>query len=1495
MSRNRNGGLSGKWHITHLHKRISFSRLFVFAITVFSLHFFVMEKQDDEMPVLSPKPTDSPSMEDTLKLRQLELEHEYKMKTLMLEENRLQLEREKLDFENRKLVKENQFNAAKNTSLVPKFNEKNVDKFFEQFEKIAMSLNWPVEYWAVLVQSVFKGKAAEAFAALTIKESKNYYLVKEYVLKAYELVPEAYRQNFRNFQKTDTQNYVEFAKEKQILFDRWLTSTKVGASFEKLKEVMLLEDFKNCIPSEIKIHINEQQLSNLQEAAVCADNYRLVHKTKFVGKSVVAQQGTKSDKTVTQQSGIKSSSNLKCAYCKRNGHIMSECWKLQKKQSVNQTETQSPNACNSITQNVLEQFKPFLSKGTVSIIGDNSHQPVTILRDTGGARSLILEGILPLNDHTKVSNTGSIKGMSMSEIPVPLHEIYLKSELLTGPVIVGVRPAFPLEGITFILGNDLVGKKVFPDEMKPILENENKSVNLDCNMDENQTSAKVPCDVDENQTSTEVPDPVMLNTPLITDNDEQFDDGIFPACVVTRSMAKKQDDNQQVQKKSVIFNDFDLSDTFLAHKVNHEPLDRNSLIKAQIDDIELVKLRERALPPEEVCKESECYYLNNDVLMRKWRPLDASPDDEWRLVNQIVVPKIYRTEILRIAHDTPLGGHLGVNKTYQKILNHFYWPGLKRDVSEYCKTCHECQLVGKPNQTIRVAPLQPIPAFDEPFSKVLIDCVGPLPKTKSGFSYLLTIMCTSTRFPEAIPLRNIKTKTIVKALTKFFTFVGLPKTIQSDQGTNFVSKIFQQVAYQLNINHVVSSAYHPESQGALERFHQTLKNMFRTYCLKNEKEWDEGVPFVLFAIRESVQESLGFSPFELIFGHTVRGPLRLLKEKWLTENTDINLLDYVDKFKRRLYSACKIAQDNLKSAQNKMKSWYDKNALIRNFQPGDQVLVLLPIPGNPLQARYSGPYLVKNRISDLNYLIETPDRRKIVRLCHVNMIKPYSVRQSSNEISDVNMIVSEPETSLDDEISCRGPSLGNSEILKRLDLKLDHLSEVKRNELIKLISEFTIIFPDVPNVTNVACHDVDVGDTPPIKQYPYRANPLKRKHFKDEIEYMLKNGIIEPTQSEWSSPCILVPKSDNTYRFVTDFRKVNSVTKTDSYPMPRIEDLIDNIGSAKWVTKFDLLKGYWQVPLTERAKVISAFVTPDSFFAYRVMPFGMKSASATFQRMINYVINDLDFCGAYIDDLIVCSDTWEDHVNHIRELFICLAKANLTVNLAKSQFCHATVHYLGYTVGQGQVKPIQAKVDCILNFPRPKNRKELMRYLGMIGFYRKFCANFATVVQPLTNLLRKDIPFVWNNQCQLSFDKSKSLLLVKPVLITPDFNKQFILHCDASDVGIGAVLLQKRNGLEQPIAYFSKKLNNYQVKYSTIEKECLALVMSLQHFDVYLKPTVYPVLIFTDHNPLVFLAKIKNNNQRLTRWFLMLQEYDIIVQHISGKENIIADGLSRIY
>ncbi len=939
---------------------------------------------------------------------------------------------------------------------------------------------------------------------------------------------------------------------------------------------------------------------------------------------------------------------------------------------------------------------------------------------------------------------------------------------------------------------------------------------------------------------------------------------------------------------------------------------RENLIAAQQDDFTLQRCISSVVSTEVAQGRNTAFCMEDGVLMRRWCPDDPT-DSEWNVLNQIVVPVCYRQTVLSLAHDHDLSGHLGIKKTYHRILKHFFWPRLKTDVAKYCRTCQTCQISGKPNQTIPHAPLVPIPVLGEPFEHVIVDCVGPLPKTKAGNQYLLTMMCAATRFPEAIPLRKITAPVIIKALVKFFSLFGLPTVIQTDRGTNFMSNLFAQVLKTLKISHRISSAYHPESQGALERFHQTLKAMLRKYCMDTSKDWDEGTPLVLFAVREAVQDSLGFSPADLVFGHSVRGPLKMLKEDMLSVETSVktNVLDYVSKFRERLHQACSAAKEALMNAQFTMKCHFDRKAVLRDFKEGSQVLVLLPVVGSALSARFSGPYEVLKKLSNTDYVIRTPDRRKKSRVCHVNMLKAFHTREPSvKDVAKVKQpaVTNVPVTALvcditpdseDDGVIVRHAyqqcaRFKNSEILADLNSHLSHLTDSQRRDIKELISSFHSLFHDVPSCTTILKHDIDIGNAIPVKQHAYRVNALKRAVMKTEVEYLLENGLAKPSCSPWSSPCLLVTKGDGSARFCTDYRKINALTVPDCFPLPRMEDCVDTLGPARFVSKLDLLKGYWQVPLTSRASDISAFVTPDDFMQYCVMAFGMRNAPATFQRLINLVLTGIPNCNAYLDDLVIYSTDWSEHVSTLHEVFKRLEYASLTLNLAKCDFGQATITYLGREVGQGQVRPIEAKVSAIAEFPVPTSRKELRRFLGMAGYYRNFCKNFSTVVSSLTSLISPLRAFLWSDECQNAFENVKALLCSVPVLAAPAYDKAFKLEIDASFVGAGAVLIQEDiYGIDHPVCYFSRKFNKSQLNYSTIEKETLALLLALQYFDVYLSSSNLPIMVFTDHNPLVFLSRMYNQNQRLMRWSLVVQGYHLMIEHKKGSENVMADALSR--
>ena len=1403
-----------------------------------------------------------------------------------------------------------QFDVTRHIRFVPPFQETEPDKYFLHFEKIATSLSWPRRVWTLLLQSSLVGKAREAYSALSVDQSSEYDIVKTAVLKAYELVPEAYRQKFRANKKSGAQTYVEFAQEKQTLFDRWCGSKEINGNFEKLRQLILLEEFKDCLPTDIKTYLDEQKVDNLHQAATRADDYALTHRGSFsrpntrnleaMNKSGEMKHDHGSGVNPHDKSNSRQSDNSRvpsgptCYYCKRKGHVKTECPALAKKTRQNAIVAPPKQKDVDWNQAVMGQdkvpdvYEPFVSQGKVSLVGSGEENTVTILRDTGASQSLVLESVLPFSDQSDTGTNVLLQGVELGTISVPLHKVFLRCSLKTGPVVIGVRSSLPVRGITVLLGNDLAGGRV-------------------------------------------VANPKVSDKPQMLSDDggtTKHLSELFPACAVTRAMQRarsspntqpgQNEPEDSTQSSTLEEEQLDLTDTFLGHlhgdsptssnhtaeqQVNemnvHSALSRQDLIEEQAGDSEVQSLSCYAVSEKEAAVIPVCYFWKQGVLMRKWRPPEVPASEEWKVVYQIVLPHKYRYDVLSLAHETPMAGHLGVSKTYRKVLNHFYWPGVHKDVKSFIRVCHTCQMAGKPNQKPSVAPLKPIPVLGEPFSHVLIDCVGPLPKSKRGNQYILTIMCAATRFPEAVPLRTIKTPNIVKALIKFFTLVGLPHSVQSDQGSNFMSSLFQEVMFQLGIKQRKSTAYHPQSQGALERFHQTLKSMLRAYCLQENKEWDEGLPLLLFAVRESVQASLGFSPFELVFGHTPRGPLKLLKEVWLTDDSSDALLTHISDVRDRLKRANDMAQEKLRDTQKRMKTWYDRKARTRTFHPGDKVLALLPIHGNPLQAKYCGPYTVAKKTSDVDYVINTPGRRKSKRLCHVNMLKPYHSKADMTTCRSIANVASVSDHPPNDSATLSDPAeksmkLYNSDVLLNLDKKLNHLPEEERTVIKQLVEEFVGLFPDVPGKTIAACHDVEVGNAHPIKQHPYRINPIKLAAMREEVQYMLQNGIIEPSQSHWSSPCILVPKPDGSYRFCTDFRRVNSVTKSDSYPIPRVDDCIDQIGHARYITKLDLLKGYWQVPLTERAKEISAFVTPDGLYQYTVMPFGMKNAPATYQRMINNVLSGVQGCGAYIDDLVLYSNSWVQHLQQLRSLLCRLQDAKLTVNLGKSEFCQARVVFLGYVVGQGQVAPVVAKVEAIHQYPVPRDKRDIMRFLGMAGYYRKFCHNFATIAAPLTELLQKKQKFMWTQNCQAAFEKIKAVLLMAPVLRAPDFSKLFKLFVDASDIGVGGVLLQEdKDGIDHPVCYFSRKLDSHQRNYSTCEKETLALLLSLQHFDIYLRPTVAPVQVYTDHNPLVFISKMKNHNQRLLRWSLALQEYDLEIRHVKGRDNVIADALSR--
>ena len=460
------------------------------------------------------------------------------------------------------------------------------------------------------------------------------------------------------------------------------------------------------------------------------------------------------------------------------------------------------------------------------------------------------------------------------------------------------------------------------------------------------------------------------------------------------------------------------------------------------------------------------------------------------------------------------------------------------------------------------------------------------------------------------------------------------------------------------------------------------------------------------------------------------------------------------------------------------------------------------------------------------------------------------------------------------------------------------LTRNQQQQLDQLLQEYQDVIAiedDPPGRTNLVTHQIITENVPPIRQRPYRLSPVEHEFVGKELDHMLQQGIIRPSSSPWTSPIVLVKKKNGKTRFCVDYRKLNKVTKRDAYPLPRIDEILDSLGKAKWFTSLDLASGYWQVEMSEADREKTAFITKQGIFEFNVMPFGLTNAPATFQRLMDRVFHDIKdkYVLVYLDDINIYSNTFEEHIQHLTEVLERFRQANLKLNLEKCHFCKKELTFLGHIVSEKGIQPDPGKIDKVKNFPTPTNVTELRGFIGLASYYHRFIKEFASIVEPMHRLLRKDIPYIWNEDCQKAFEILKEKLTTAPILIYPDFAKPFILHTDASYLGLGAILAQEDDeGNEHVVAYASRSLVGAEYNYSPTEIECLASVWAMKYF----RPYIYLMdfILVTDHAALQWMMNNPNPNKRMTRWILTITDYPFQIRYRKGKKHQNADTLSRI-
>ena len=745
-------------------------------------------------------------------------------------------------------------------------------------------------------------------------------------------------------------------------------------------------------------------------------------------------------------------------------------------------------------------------------------------------------------------------------------------------------------------------------------------------------------------------------------------------------------------------------------------VDRKRLIQLQSVDHTLSRLQTR---DSQLRGKAEIGYCKKGGIL--YRTYQHPKIDFGKIRWQVLVPQILREQVMKIAHESIVAGHMGAQRTIERITTSFYWPGIYGDVKRFCMTCDICQKTVK-RGSIPKAPLEKMPLIDTPFKRVSVDLIGPIsPPSEEGHKYILTLVDYATRYPEAVALKNIEAETVAEALVGIYCRVGVPEEMLSDMGTQFVSRCMKEVSRLLSMKKLTTTPYNPQCNGLVERFNGTLKSMLRKLCGEQPRQWHRYIEPLLFAYREVPQEATGFSPFELLYGRQVRGPMQILKDLWTGEYGEDTVrvtYQYALELQERLERTLKLAKEELEKSQAKFV-YKNRRAKGRVLQNGDEVLLLLPSSNNKLLMKWKGPFKVVRRVSNCNYKIEVDGKEKTY---HINLMKKYIRRQSN--VSDLTLPKQAASGSV--AVICDGnkefqEQCEDDEELIPLypvqqtqtvdDVKInDQLSTEARNSVEGILREFSDVFTDQPGECTVAQHEIKLTDERPIVSKPYSMPFALRESVQNDLEKMFRLGVIRHSSSPYASPVVVVRKKDGSNRVCIDYRKLNKVTEFDPQPLESVKEVVREIGNCQFFTKLDMTSGYWQIPIKPEDIPKTAFVTHDAKYELTRAPFGMVNSGATLCRCLKQILSGIQGVTNYVDDILIHTSQWDEHLYILKQVLQRLRSAGLTVKPSKCNVAHMTVEFLGHQISKGQIQPQLENAKKLLKLRHRGQRKRFVRF-----------------------------------------------------------------------------------------------------------------------------------------------------------------------------------------
>lgn len=915
------------------------------------------------------------------------------------------------------------------------------------------------------------------------------------------------------------------------------------------------------------------------------------------------------------------------------------------------------------------------------------------------------------------------------------------------------------------------------------------------------------------------------------------------------------------------------------------------------------------------------FFVQDNVLFRNERILGHS-------FKQLCVPQSRRKVVLDLAHNS-VGAHMGVKRTRERILFSFTWPGLRADVRDYVRTCPACQKHARITYQDRV-PIKAIELDARPFRVWFVDVLGPLFQDNTEFKYAVVMVDSATRFPFARAIRAPSAKNVCDAILEIWQFTGIGAILVSDNGTHFTSELNKEFLKRLGCAPRFITQSHPNANGLCERMVGTIKRMLSKVAMEHPKSWHKHLGYILWALREVSNESTCVPPWVLAFGFLPRGPLAILQESWCDEqqlppNLGKTPHAYLVELRDHLEKAQEYASQHVENAQQRYVHRYNLRSCEKTFVPGEKVLILKKdTTSSKTFSSWIGPGEIIEVRSPSSYLVEVEGARKVY---HTNHLRKYHIRidraqcdnlcfgfpqdnSSANTINTCAVVyeqdndfgkidVIEPVQSESNGIDSTAEQLPSQKITSEA---LAHLSKTKQKQLLAVLDRYPQCFSDTPGYTEEAEHCIPLmPGFVPKRMQAYKVPEKLKSEVEMQVQNMLKQGIIELSQSPMASPlvCILKGKEGKDgVRLAVDFRYVNKYTIGDAYPMSDVADIKQRVGSKRWITVVDAKSGYWQTPVKPEDRWLTAFVYNDGLYQFRRTPFGLKSSGATFVRALKKILQPVkEFTDSYVDDMAAFSDEWRQHLVHLDLFLQNISEAHITLNLKKCKFAHSQVKFCGEIIGSCQRRIDPEKIEVVEKIQAPSNKTELRQILGLFSFFRDYIPRFAEITQSLTDLTKKGIPnkIPWSEMHQQTLDKLKQVLsdAAKSNLTIVDFNKPFDVFVDASEKSVSGILTQQdTNKHYAPIAFFSQKLNDTQRKWSTIEREAYAVVVALQKYRSWLFRSV--VRIHSDHNPLTYLTSSAPRSAKLMRWALALQEFQVEFRYRKGENNLAADCLSRL-